>query len=287
MVSHFYNHPQTNLLTFQFEPHFFDSSALRLQRACIRHTEVEKKDVYLMDGFFFEEEAEEMRVFSKEARFSNPVYGHLHSEGSGQKPMRGMNNKERWRFFSHPPKAIAEIYRLFSTLSLRMDAEITTMPWELCHQTTSTTAVATNCVSEVSSEDMELGIHQDYDPEQGVPFGIPVLYDKGFHPTHFVNGEVGRPLFITALLYSTAQNFLPEYGMGTVFYEKNRQIGFRSSCLHMRMVFFEGNIDHSIEKSNLPLNILSERVSYVFKLVINPKHHESMKLALSRALKNP
>ena len=72
LVSHFYNHPQTNLLTFQFEPHFFDSSALRLQRACIRHTEVEKKDVYLMDGFFFEEEAEEMRELQgKFDRFIN------------------------------------------------------------------------------------------------------------------------------------------------------------------------------------------------------------------------
>ena len=59
--------------------------------------------------------------------------------------------------------------------------------------------------------------------------------------------------------------------MGTIFCKKNGEIASKADCRHMRFVLFEGDILHSIEESKIPPEVSTWRVSYVFKLIINPR----------------
>lgn len=276
-----YNTPKTSLIIFHFEPRLFASLDARFQNCSVKHASIEGKDIYIFDDFFLQPEGQEIRNFSKKASFSRNSYGSPEAIAKGEKPARSMNGKERWQFFSNPPQAIGELYKVFSDLAQRMNADITTLPWELCDQRSNgSPAVVANLLEEASNESMELGKHQDCNPEEGIAFGIPILYskEKEFHPNHFVNGEVGRPWLISVMLYCTAEDYLSEYSMGTAFYKNDSEIVLRTDCHNMRLVLFEGDIFHTIEESKIPTSIKTWRVSYVFKLVVNPRRRdESMK----------
>ncbi|OJU79984.1 MAG: hypothetical protein BGO10_01440 [Chlamydia sp. 32-24] len=275
-----YKTPKTSPLIFHFEPASFASPDLRLQECVIEHTSIEGKDVYLFDDFFLDEEAQELRDFSTKSEFSRTIFAEHYSRTQGEEPARAMDNKEKWRFFANPPQSVKEIYKLLNFIAYRLDADVTTLPWELYDQDICAPAVATNRIENLSHESMELGKHEDYSPESGIPFGIPILYskDSALHSNQFINGDPGKPWLVSLMLYSTSEDFLPEYGMGTIFCKKNGEIALRGACKHMRFVLFEGDIIHSIEESKIPSGIKPWRVSYVFKLVINPKNeNQSMK----------
>lgn len=192
-----------------------------------------------------------------------------------------MNNKEKWEFFAKSPQAIKEIYKLLGILSHRMNADISTLPWDLCDQNICASAVATNKLQSASRESMEMGKHEDFNTEKGIPFGIPILYkkEKTFFPGSFVNGDPGNPWLISLMVYATEDNFLAtEYGMGTIFCKKNGEIASKADCRHMRFVLFEGDILHSIEESKIPPEVSTWRVSYVFKLIINPREESKKSL---------
>lgn len=269
-----YNHPNTSLLLFRFEPEVFSSSEARLKGARIQRASIAGKDLYLLDGFFSLPEQEELRSFSLHAPFSKNSYGSKDAIERGEKPAFSMNGKERWQFFSKPLSAIAEVYRLFSTLGKKLNAELTTLPWELFDPSSvGSPALIANKLERASEESMDWGKHQDSNPAKNIPFGIPVLYseEQAFHPEQFTNGDLGRPWLVSVMVYCTADNFLPHYRMGTVFYDENQKIAFRANCLDMRLVFFEGDLFHSIEASEIPSDVNTWRISYVFKMIVNPK----------------
>ncbi len=83
-------------------------------------------------------------------------------------------------------------------------------------------------------EALQMGKHDDYNTQEGTPFGIPVLYstEKVSHIRTFVNGDVGKPWLVSIMLYATDEKFLPEYGMGTVFCKKNGEVVSRADCRH-------------------------------------------------------
>jgi hypothetical protein len=249
---------------------------------------IEGKEIYILDDFFEKNEEEQLRDFSKKATFSRNSYGSPEAIESGEKPARSMNGKERWQFFSSPPSVVKEVYQLFGLLAHLMDAEITTLPWELSDRTAhGSPAVIANFVEEASFESMELGKHQDSNPEKNVPFGIPVLYEHSgeFHGASFINGDQGKPWLVSVMLYARDPNFLPEYGLGTAFYKPNGEMALKVDCKNMRLVFFEGDILHSIEQSHIPAEIKTWRVSYVFKLIVNPKKKEqNVKRDFNKAL---
>lgn len=285
-----YNTPNTSLLLFHFEPLPFVSSDLRLKDCSIEHFSVEKKDIYIFDNFFIEKEGISLRDYSRNATFSRSSYGSQESREKGEEPARSMNNKEKWEFFAKPPQPIKEIYKLLGLLALRMNADICTLPWDLCDQNICASAVATNRLERVTKESMDMGKHEDFNTEKGIPFGIPILYEKEkkFFPGNFINGDPGKPWLVTLMVYATEDNFLvPEYGIGTIFCKKNGEIALRGDCRHMRFVLFEGEILHSIEESKIPSQINTWRVSYVFKLMINPREAgKSMKTAFYDFLKS-
>lgn len=276
-----YNNPNTSLLLFHFEPQKYISSDLRLKGCSIKHSSVESKDIYMLDDFFMASESQVMRDYSRNATFSRSSYASNESREKGEVPARSMNNKEKWEFFAKPPQPIKEIYKLLGMLAHRMNADISTLPWDLCDQNICASAVATNRLERSSKESMDKGKHEDFNTQKGIPFGIPILYakDKAFFPGKFENGAEGNPWLISFMLYATEDNFrVPEYGIGTIFCKKDGEMVTKADCRHMRFVLFEGDILHSIEGSKIPQDVKTWRVSYVFKLIINPRQaNQSMK----------
>lgn len=280
LTNPYYDTPKTSLLTFHFERELFDSCIRRFKKCSIHHKAIDKKDVYYFDDFFEKEEAEKIRVFSKNTSFSNSSYGSSEAFERGEKPARTMNNKERWIFFSKPPKPIQEIYKLLGTLAYQLNAEICTLPWELCDLKTGSPAVIANFIQESSEESMNLGKHQDSNPEKGIAFGIPILYSEKeeFHESQFINGDIGKPWLVSMMLYSTADNFQSKYQMGTVFYNQKQETALRIQCINARLILFEGDIFHSIDESKVSETTHTWRVSYVYKLCFNPrKKNQSIK----------
>lgn len=283
-----YRTPNTSMLIFHFEPYLYASTESKLADSSIKHIAINSKDVYVIDNFLSDEESEALRSYSKNATFSRHSYASSESREKGEDPAKSMNNKEKWELFAKPPEAVREVYKFLSTLAQRMNADITTLPWDLCDEKICASALATNYIQKVSKESMDMGTHGDYDTEEGISFGIPILYEQppALHPTSFKNGDVGKPWLVTLMLYATDENFLPKYGMGTIFCEENGKVVSKADCKQGRIVFFEGDVPHSIEESKLPPDVSTWRVSYVLKLVINPRNkNQSMKAAFSNLIR--
>jgi hypothetical protein len=206
-----------------------------LKSCFIKHACIDSKDFYVLDHFFPEEEQEEMRELFGKATYSRFSYGSLESIDNGEKPGRSMNNQERWSLFTRYPPAIREVYKLFSTIADQMNADLMTLPWELCHGKATAPSVITNYHEEITEESMQNGKHQDCNPQGMISFAIPVLYSKEekFHNNQFENGATGNPWMISLMLYSTSKTFLPlEYQMGTVFYHDDGRDALKANCIN-------------------------------------------------------
>jgi len=275
-----YISPKTILTLFYFEPKAFYRRASKIE-----YKSIEGKEVYILDGLFQKEESLELRQAISHVDFGVKVFSSVESLKKKEKPCFSMNSKDRWRFFSHPPKAIRVLFNLFGMFADKLDIEVTTHPWYLSGETCSAPAFIANLLEEVSAEHARLGLHEDFNTETGVSFGIPNLYDGGFHDLHFINGDEGKPWLITFMLYSTSEDYRPEYGMGTGFYQKDGKRALLADCIDMRLVFFEGEIIHTAERSEFPPKKSPWRISYVFKLTLNPtKKNQNIKKAFSELM---
>ena len=195
------------------------------------------------------------------------------SQEKNEEPSFSMNGKDKWKFFSLPPSPIQELYRLFALIAHDLHVDVTTHPWSLSSETCNAPAFVVNYHREISKESAKIGKHRDYNTQKGVPFGVRKLYaeKEKLHQQRFINGDQGKPWFITVMLYSTSEGFLPEYGMGTGFYKESGEKGGVSKCSDMRLIFFEGDVVHSVEKGLVPKGENPWRISYVYKLMLNPK----------------
>jgi hypothetical protein len=283
-----YNTPNTSLLLFHFDPQAYRSSDLRLRGCSINSHSVDERYVYLFDDFFLEEESENLRNYSRQATFSRQSYAAHESRERGEVPARSMDNKEKWQFFAKPPQAVNEMNKLLGWFAFRLNADITTLPWDICDDKICASAVATNRLERVTKESMEMGKHGDFNTEEGIPFAIPMLYkEKGGFPGQFINGAPGNPLLVSLMLYATEDNFRPEFGIGTNFYNKKGELAHKAECLHTRFVLFEGDIVHTIEESHIPKETETWRISYVYKLILNPKAaNQNIKAELYNLLKS-
>jgi len=280
--------PKTSLVIFHFQPHFFQSPAVRLKACTMQRETVEQKDVYIIDDFFLEEESQELREVTARAAFSRSIYADHESNEKGEHPSRSMDNKERWQFFANPPQAIKEVYKWLSFIAHELKADITTLPWDLCDANICAPAFATNRIEYRSPQSSTLGRHKDYNTEKGVAFGIPMLYadTPTFYPSQFVNGEAQKPWLVSLMVYTADETFKPEFGMGTAFFKDNGETALQSECRNMRMVLFEGDIIHSIEESKISPDLNTWRVSYVYKLCINPRElHQDLKSEFYKLMK--
>ena len=296
LITDYYNTPNTSLLIFHFEPHCFKSSHERIQTCLIHHASIESKDLYIFDNYFQENEQVEIRNYfgNEKTMYSRYSYSTSERIKEGEKPGYSMNMKERWKLFSNPPQAIQEAHKLLSYLSFHLNAEISTAPWELCHEVTEAPTVAPSVIvnfhTEVSKETMEIGKHQDFKPDKGVFFGIPVLYKNpgAYHDPCFENGATGKPWLVSLMLYSSSEHFLPEHRMGSVFYTLDGKDAVKVNCQNSRFVLFEGDILHNCEESTIPPGLKLWRISYVLKLIINPRNEKQrVKEMFSKLLRSP
>lgn len=276
-----YKHPGTSTLIFHFTPNACVATFEKIKKGSLLHTTIDGKDLYVIDNFFSIEEQKELNTFSSSATFSMNSYGSMEAIAQGEKPAFTMNTKERWQLFARPPKAIESLFSFFSLIAHQLNADITTLPWELKDKNgQGSPAVLANKIEKSSALSMDLGIHQDYDPEKKLSFSIPVLHGdkKGMHQSPFINGDTAKPWMLTVMIYDAADNFTSDFGLGTVFYDRQKKEHKRLACHPMRIVLFEGSIYHSIEESKLNDEINTWRISYVFKIIINPRdEHSSVK----------
>lgn len=276
-----YKTPNTIPLLFSFDP--FPTLD---RKFTLEHHSIDGKGLFALNGYFSEEEGDALRAFSMTTSLSQKIYGNEESAHYGEIPAKMMDGKERWQFFANPPSAIQALFQLFHFLSYQLDAQVTTLPWCLSDQKVSSNCVATNFLHQHSRMSTEHGKHRDYYPENGLAFEIPCLYSskKEAHPARFRNGDVGRPLMMTVMVYATADHFRPDFGMGTLFYHSDGK-EVKIPCHHMQMVFFEGDIWHTIEESRLPEGLKTWRISYVFKMIFNPNKSDlSLRHSLSDTL---
>lgn len=276
LLDDLYDTAKTSLVVFRFPASSHPSTQERIQRSKIELTTIDGQDLYVVDDFFTKEEGSLMRSFVQSSTFSKSSYGSSSAVEKGERPAKSMDSKERWRFFSKPEAPIQEILFFLEKLAQETHSEITTLPWELCDEKgNGAPAVIANFLEEVSLENQMLGKHQDCNPEKGISFAIPVLYEEGsFHEPKFINGAPGKPWLISVMLYVTEENFSSDHKMGTIFYTKKGDLATRIDCKNMRLALFEGDIFHSIEASQIPKETKTWRTSYVFKLVLNPKEKE-------------
>ena len=75
---------------------------------------IEGKDVYILDNFFLEDEAEGMLEFSKKGQFCKKIFADQKSEEKGEEPDRAMDNKEKWRFFANPLLKVPEFDKYYA-----------------------------------------------------------------------------------------------------------------------------------------------------------------------------
>ncbi len=227
-----YDTPQTSPLIFHFEPDHFPSSEDRLRKIQIQHASIEGKSVYVFDDFFSQEEAQEIRAFSKNASFSRNSYGSPEAIKQGEAPARSMNGKERWQSII-PLEPFTHFINCY-TFGREMDAEISTLPWELCDTASNgSPSVIGNFLERASSESMDLGRHKDCNPEEGIAFGIPILYssEKSFYENRFENGSRGHPWIISIMLYSTTEITAPNIAWGRPFRKTTHRLAHRMSEL--------------------------------------------------------
>ena len=290
LVGDYFDSPQTSLLLFHFEPNDFNSSFNRIKTCSINHASIENKDIYVFDGLFNEGEREELRDFFGKAVYNKTSYGNTESIEKGEKPAYSMDTKARWGLFSRPPQSIQELHKLLSFFANQLDAQITTQPWELSHQSEGVPKVIPSVIvnyhnEAISKANMDFGKHQDYKPEKGIFYGIPNLYHEGYHENQFVNGAPGKPWLVSLMLYSFSESFLPEYLMGTAFYKPDGEPVLQVNCEDARVVLFEGDIHHSPEESKIPEGIKLWRTSYVLKLIVNPtKENQCVKKTFKELL---
>ena len=264
----------TNLMIFHFEPKLYNSTQERIRKAIIQNLPFDDRILTSLSSFFSPAEKQAMREFNRNARFSLPTYNTNESIKMGEKPTYGFTGSEAWEFFKHSPQPIKEIYKLLGTLAYLMDADVSTFPWWLQDPEIGHPTINVNRVTEMTPENSKLGKHADSLPEKAMFFGIPVLYaNNGQYHTTFNNGDVGKPLIMSCLLYVTEFNFISsEYGLGTLYYSKNGEIAHSIPCQHMDLHFFQSDIIHTIEDSRIPPDVNTYRTSYVFKLIFNPRH---------------
>ena len=286
LINPSYQTPKTSMLSFSFPPLPQPSSQKRLENCKVQYQSIDNKEIYLLDDFFSKEEGQIVQHYSENASFSRNSYGSPEAIAKGEVPARSMDGKERWMFFSKPPHPVYEIYRLLSFLSHQLDAQISTLPWELCdaHGHGSPSVIG-NFIEQASKESMLLGKHQDSNPQKGLPFAIPILYASTptSYPASFENGSTGFPWIVTIMLYTHAENFQPSFQMGTAFYDQAGN-ALSVEVRNMRLILFESDLFHTIEASDIPEDTKTWRVSYVFKLLINPMKKEDLKKKLREFL---
>lgn len=251
----------------------YQSSQLRLKSAKLKMRLFSGLMQLQIDNFFTNKESAELRrvgEFSRTSELTFPV--NTMSVMMGEKPPKIMNEDDRLQVFKQPPAALDAVHKLFSFFGSALNVDISTFPWGLV-------SCGNNFVLSVDKGSEDAGWHQDYDPNNGLPFSIPKRYKEEDYPSVFDNGRASCPWMLTVLVYTTAENFKTEWGMGTRFQDL-QGVKTTVECEHMRMVIFEGNISHTLQQSFILPGINTWRNSFVYKIILRRRKESDESISI-------
>jgi len=154
-----------------------------------------------------------------------------------------------------------EISKLFCTISHKLNAEVLTQPGRLCDEVSCLSAIVTNFHTSMTEQNSRLCLHRDYNPQKGMNYTL-AREDGTLFPVPFENGAKGKPWLISVIVYMTSKDFDPEEGLGTHFYDDNKELKHVIKCKHLALTIFEGDVLHSIAPSKE--GVKGKRVSIVF-----------------------
>ena len=237
-----------------------------LKNASIDASSISGKHIVIIDNFFTSKEGNEMRRSTEFLDHSVPYPTNDISVSRGEDPPKSLTLNDRLGVFLTKPGCIAKIYQLFAHLGDQMQAVVSSHRWHFGKSGNFTT----NFLTRASEQTEKFGYDQDYEPETGSICSFPKVYSKENHARTYVNGSQGNPYLLSVILYMAAQNFNPDWGMGTNFKESDGKIR-AIRCQHMRLVLFEGDIEHGIQRSRIPEGLTTWRVSYVWKICFRPR----------------
>lgn len=257
----------------------------RLSKATVTHQSLGDKEFWVIDGLFNENENVELRQYLNKASFSLKSYGSQQAIDQGEEPSYTMSGKERTLFLSHDFMGMRVFYQFLSFLSISLEAEIATIPWELSDGISSSSpSIAINKCLQMSTSSQNLGEHKDVDPSSSLSFSVKSLYDGTSYPKAFENGKIGHPWFVSCILYCCDESFLESYDLGTLLYSDDQSQKAQVTIKPMRLAIFPSDMIHTINASSIPPQVKTWRVSIVFKLMISPKNKQSHLPTLFKSL---
>jgi hypothetical protein len=253
-----------------------------------------QKSAWIFDHLFSEEESDDLRKFAEAKNYPVEVFANATSARNGEKPAQSLKFEDTYEVVTFANCAeIQTIQAIFASIGKKMQATVSLQPWKACEKRRErivcAEAVVTNRVEEISKEASDLGWHADYNPAKGLFFGITMLGKPNheLYRTPFENGAKNCPWLISAILYIAAKNFKQdEWKMGTIF-KSETSTPYRVSAKHARLILFEGDALHSMEKSEIPSGETTWRVSFVWKLIIRPNqpdHSSSLKSEFTKLI---
>lgn len=233
-------------------------------------TLLEGRMLLQIDHFFTKAEGDELRNILVNGDHSVSYPTSAKSFAKGEKPPKSLGEENLRYLLTKPPSAVDAVHKLFSFVAAELNVDISTHPW---HSSPSY-PLANNFLTTYDANSASMGWHQDYDPKvDGTVFSLSrKLDDKTkYFDRYFVNGSPGNPWMLSLILYSTAENFKPQYGMGTKFNSLMAAKETIIACEHMRMALFEGDICHAIQEDLLPENVKTWRNTFVWRITLRPK----------------
>jgi hypothetical protein len=241
---------------------------------------IDNKQGVIIDDFFTTDENKQLITFVNNSTFSDTIYGSAEGVVLGEIPAKKLTEKKSQELLLSPPPPIKKLHDLFYFIGEKINAYTFSLPKKTCiPNLTCTGNVASNYVTEVSKNTMKNGFHKDYDPEYSPQYLLPKLYENSFYPAKFINGSPNSPYLITCMNYIQSDSFSSENdGMGTLFQNEKEKITHTVQCQQGRLVFFEGNIQHSLQQSFGKADEKRWRVSFVWLLCFLPKSTQILPL---------
>lgn len=258
-------------LSWQFQAYPYLTIQNRLAQAGLQPYLIDDKVLVTVDGLFLESEGEELRKFFKEEQPTIPFASQPDSIAKGEKPPKRFPTDRLFELFENPMPSLDLVHKFFSYIGFKLKMDVSTHPrlW-----VEFPIPFANNYLTEANAITEREGWHADYQTAAGLLFDLSKKCAPGYYSRQFLNGKDDQPFLLSILLYTTSENFDPEFGMGTVFGDKKDPL--KIACKHMRLVIFEGDIMHATQQSYLPEGVTAWRNSFVWRIVFRPPTPEKV-----------
>ena len=181
----------------------------------------------------------------------------LTSDGAGLPPSWGLRQTLLRRLETHPPRAVLEVQSQLCALYPEYD---------IMHMPTfeSGTHSRTSFVANAPTYGDCFQWHVDADPMQALP---NVVWNQRYG-SGYANGEAGKPLFVSLIVYLDAQ-WDCSWDAETLFTEATRGVGLQVQPRPGRAVLMHQDVLHRVSTPSLLAG--RPRYSLVWKLVFVPR----------------